>query len=393
MTDLNNLLVAIHDSEVQGLDIVIATVIKVEGSAYRRPGARMIISQSGASTGTVSGGCLERDVTRKAWWLTASGRPTVRRYSTGQDDDDLEDAELSFGLGCNGTVHIMFERIAKSRESLLLSVLRNVYSTGTPAAIATIIANDGYARASVGDRVTLDSRGIQHTPFLNPALVKQIEQDLDNVRVDRRTKHHKYSVDGTKNIEVLLEYLPAPRRLVIFGAGHDVIPLVAIAKLQGWRVYVVDARSHYARKERFPLAEAVICSSLDEPFSLSSLIEDSAVVIMSHSLSQDRHWLEGALSGAPFYVGQLGPKYRTERLLTEIDQKRITEKSLSTLHFPIGLDIGGDTPEAIALSIAGEINAAFSKRQGGMLKHRTSTIHSSEPAELSWSHDTHLHVS
>lgn len=384
MTDLNCLLDAMENSESLGIDIVIATVIRVEGSAYRRPGARMLISQGGTSVGTVSGGCLEKDVIRKAWWLTDSGRPVVRSYTTGQDDDDLEDAELSFGLGCNGTVHILFEKIGQGHDSLLPSILRNVGSSGKPGAIATIIASDKYGDVSVGDRITIDDTGIRYDPSLDPVLYKQIELDLLKVLTTRRTTHYSYSNHSAGLIEVLLEYVAAPRRLVIFGAGHDAIPLVAIAKLQGWRVYVVDARSHFARIERFPLADGVMCVSIDEPFNLSALIENSAVVIMTHSLSQDRHWLEKVLSCSPQYIGQLGPKYRTERLLGEISPAAINGATFPTLHFPVGLDVGGDTPEAIALSISSEITAVFNDRQGGMLKHRASTIHSSKPVEFSW---------
>lgn len=375
MSDLTLLLDALETTRSAGLEAVMATVVKVEGSAYRRPGARMVVPQLGGAVGTVSGGCLESDVTRKAWWLTMSGKPVIRSYTTGEDDDELEDAELSFGLGCNGTVHILFERLQPDTPSLVLTLLKQVQSSGQPAALATVIFSD--FGGDVGERVAIDCNGQLHTTTVEPELAAELELDLYQVLQSGTSITRRYIRDG-RSLEVLLEYLPAPRRLVIFGAGHDAVPLVSIAKLQGWHVSVVDARSHFARPERFPHADQVMVAPLDQPFSLKEHVTGALVVIMSHSYSQDRHWLEQVLQCTTLYIGQLGPRSRTERLLAEMNASVMTAPAFQTLHYPVGLDIGGDTPESVALSISSEMNAFLNRRQGGMLKHRALSIHANE---------------
>lgn len=375
MNDLSRLLDALGAAHGEGQDAVIATVVKVEGSAYRRPGARMVIPQLGSATGTVSGGCLESDVSKKAWWLTATGKPVIRTYSTGEDDDELEDAELSFGLGCNGTVHILFERVVVGTPSLPVSLLQQVRESQRPAALATVIASHSPHTTAIGERVALAPVAGLLSDMQEPGLAEQIAGDLQAVLDLGRSASRVYTSRGGE-VEVLLEFIPAPRRLVIFGAGHDAAPLVGMARLQGWHTTVVDARAHFARAERFPDADCVLSVALGEP--LPAVLDGAAVVVMTHSYSQDRHWLEAALRARPVYIGQLGPRSRTERLLAEMDQHLLHQPAFAALHYPVGLDLGGDTPQSVALSILAEINAVANRREGGMLKHRVASIHGLE---------------
>jgi xanthine/CO dehydrogenase XdhC/CoxF family maturation factor len=377
MNDLSRLLEALALAHTDGQDAVIATVVKVEGSAYRRPGARMVIPQLGSATGTVSGGCLESDVSKKAWWLTAAGKPVIRTYSTGEDDDELEDAELSFGLGCNGTVHILFERVGAQTPSLAINLLKQVQSTSRPAALATVIGCESDRQTAVGERVALSADGTQQLEMHDRLLAQTIAADLQTVLKAEKSAIRNY--DGHSGaIQVLLEYIPAPRRLVVFGAGHDAVPLVSMARLQGWHTTVIDARTHFARPERFPEADQVSALPL-QPFpEMRALVEDAAVVVMTHSYTQDRHWLGQVLNLNPRYIGQLGPRSRTERLLDEMSDEVRQRPAFAALHYPVGLDLGGDTPASVALSILAEINAVLNQRQGGMLRHREASIHAAD---------------
>jgi len=374
MNDLSSLLEALDVAQSGQQEAVIATVVKVEGSAYRRPGARMIIMPMGEATGTVSGGCLESDVSKKAWWLTATGKPSMRSYTTGEDDDELEDAELSFGLGCNGTVHILFERIHPQTPSLVVDVLRAVKASGRDAALATVIGSASERHVALGERVAISpSSGVQ-VQMRERWLATAIAEDLQTVLDVRRSATSTYEgPDGP--VEVLLEYIAAPRRLVVFGAGHDAMPLVNMAKVQGWHISVIDARSHFARPQRFPDADDVLALPLEPLPALATLVEDAAVVVMTHSLTQDRHWLGQVLQHAPRYIGQLGPRSRTERLLDELPPSLRDTDAFARLHYPVGLDLGGDAPHSVALSILSEVNAVFNGRAGGMLKHRQASIH------------------
>lgn len=365
MSGLNDLLQAIDTAAHHGEETVLATVVKVEGSAYRRPGARMLIPIHGRTVGTVSGGCLEQDLAKKAWWLTDSGEPVVRRYSTGAtEDEDDEQSALTFGLGCNGTVFVMLERLRAKSPSPAIELLRRVRDSQQPAAMATVIASSRDASARVGDRLLSDTEGSLRNLQLNNA----IRRDLHKTLAQKKSSTRLYS-NARGEVEVFFEYIAPPPRLVIIGAGHDAQPLVRMAKLLDWHVSVVDSRSHFARAERFPQADAVVLASLDNPFDLSPLIDGAAVAVMTHSYRQDRHWLGLALQAAPAYIGQLGPKERTERLLAQIGPGN------PALHYPMGLDLGGDAPQSVALAILAEMTAVMNQRQGGMLRHRGKPIH------------------
>ena len=378
MSDIDKLLDALEELATQEQEAVMATVVKVEGSAYRRPGARMLISQIGSAVGTVSGGCLESDLAKKAWWLTEQRKPVVRTYSTGIPGDEAgEEEELAFGLGCNGTVHILLERVLVGQPFLPAQLLRQVIRLQRPAALATVISGTGEAAALTGARAALSPLGTLLQSGNHAVLVDLLMDDLQAAFEYQKTALHRYKV-GSEEIEVLLEYLAPPRKLVIFGAGHDAQPLVAMAKQQGWQVTVIDARSHFITRERFPNADQVMHLSLEHEQVPSELITNAAVIIMSHSYLQDRHWLAQSLSQSPSYVGQLGPRSRTERMLAEIPNSH-SQPAFEQLHYPMGLDIGGDTPEVIALSLLAEITAHFNGRNGGMLKARETSIHDAVP--------------
>lgn len=371
MPSTHDLLRAIDHAADDGEETILATVVKVEGSAYRRPGARMLIPLHGRTIGTVSGGCLEQDLAKKAWWLTDSGEPVVRRYSTGAtDDEDDEQSALTFGLGCNGTVFVMLERLRVKKPSLAIELLRRVRDSLQPAAMATVIATSRSASVRVGDQVVSDAGSALRIATLERAIRKKLRQTL----IEKKSSLRLYT-EARSEVEVFFEYVAPPARLVIFGAGHDAEPLVRMAKLLDWHVSVIDSRSHFARAERFAQADAVIVANLDLPFTLGPLIEGAAVAVMTHSYCQDRHWLGQLLQGAPAYIGQLGPRERTERLLTDIRQHFPVLTALQQLHYPMGLDLGGDAPESVALSILSEMTAALNQRNGGMLKHRSKPIH------------------
>ena len=378
MRETVQLLQALDELDSTKQQAVLATVVKVEGSAYRRPGARMLIPQIGGSVGTVSGGCLEGDLIKKAWWLTEAGEPVTRTYSTGAADYETdEEEELTFGLGCNGTVHILLERVQGGQTPLSLSLLRQVQASGVPAVLATVIAtSDDSVR--LAERAAIDSTGQFHLTVHQPALTRFLETDLQSVRERKSSALQRYRLAGGE-VEILFEYLTPPRRLVVFGAGHDAQPLVSLARQQGWQVTVIDARSHFARRERFPEANQVLHLGIDQDHDLAALLESAAVVVMSHSYSQDRHWLEQALRLQPSYIGQLGPRSRTERLLDEIGMISRHFPAFERLHYPMGLDIGGDAPESVALSVLAEVSAHFNGRTGGMLMTREDPIHDSVP--------------
>jgi xanthine/CO dehydrogenase XdhC/CoxF family maturation factor len=375
MSGLVSLLKTIDEQERLGEGFVLATVVKVEGSAYRRPGARMLISALGQSEGTISGGCLEQDVIKKAWWLTSEG-PVVRSYSTAEDGEE-SDSSYHFGLGCDGKIFLLFERILPAAASPLVRVLKMVHEGKRQAAIATVISADDESAFVVGDRLIVTPEGGLDGSLVDSSLEQVLVDDLRGVMASGKSALNQYS-DQAAEVEVFLEVVSPPQKLVLFGAGHDAQPLVRLAKTLGWHVTVIDGRANFAMPHRFPEADDVRVMNIDEPLSTSSLLDGAAVVVMTHSVTQDTQWLTNALRSGACYVGQLGPRYRTERLLADIGDDAQTAQAREKLYYPVGLDLGGDSSESVAMAILSEISAVVNGRNGGMLKYRAARIHEAE---------------
>jgi xanthine/CO dehydrogenase XdhC/CoxF family maturation factor len=177
--------------------------------------------------------------------------------------------------------------------------------------------------------------------------------------------------------EVLIEVIQPPTPLVIFGAGHDAVPVARLAKELGWHVSVVDSRPAYATPERFPLADVVILTRLEATLERVSIDSRTVAVVMTHNYLHDRKLLQTLLPSPLRYLGLLGPKSRAERLLQELRQEGFvpTNEQLCRLYSPVGIDIGADTPEEIALAIVAEIQAVIANRSGGLLRDRKGSIH------------------
>lgn len=393
MNQVADILQLAFDARQQHVDAVLATVVRTEGSAYRKPGAMMLICEDGRSVGMISGGCLEPHIIKRAFWLTRHGA-SVQVYQTGDEqEEDLEDEleekldndaidfavdledELNFGLGCNGKVHVLFERLSSAMP--YLGLIQKVRQSGESTTVATLIRSNS-SEVTVGTRVHLnasfldDNKNSQEIPEQTTNLPKPVIDELSAYKVSKR--HADYLVlkslvandNSSKNAiqtEWLVQRVQPQIRLLVCGAGNDVMPLVTMAKLQDWHVTVIDSRPQYATRQRFPQADAALYVALDDSETLLKLSQNAAVALMSHSLSQDRARLAVLLKNANHcnYIGQLGPRYRTERLIKEISATCADPTALADginqLHYPIGYKLGGDGPEALALSIIAQISA------------------------------------
>ncbi|MES1964039.1 XdhC family protein [Psychrobacter sp. AH5] len=377
MNQIADVLSLAADAQKNDVDAVLATVVHTEGSAYRKPGAMMLICADGRSVGMISGGCLEPHIIKRAFWLTRNGA-SVQVYQTGDEqqgeqDDGLSspsylEDELNFGLGCNGKLHVLFERLSSAMAYLQL--IKKVRQNAQPATVATLIRSNS-SEMTVAARVHLNGSFLDDSIALKPIAQPIIDQ-LAVYQVSHKNadylviKDSNPSADNpTINIqsEWLVQRLQPQIRLLICGAGNDVMPLVTMAKLQDWHVTVVDSRAQYATRQRFPQADAVLSLPLEDSETLLELSRNAAVALMSHSLSQDRARLAVLLKHPEIYIylGQLGPRYRTERLIREIsstcDNPTILADGINQLHYPIGYKLGGDGPEALALSIMAQISA------------------------------------
>jgi xanthine dehydrogenase accessory factor len=297
----------------RGDAVALVTLVRVEGSSYRRVGARMLVAADGEYAGSISGGCLEAEVVRKARWMTRGGA-VVERYSTLFDDT----AEIPYGLGCGGTVDVLVEPAGTAEFEALMEVLE----------------------ASL--------RGVEQ---------RVVTQLPENGLPLRR-------VFGGEDAEgCFVEWVKAPQQIVVFGAGDDAQPVVQMAALLGWRVTVVDGRAQWARAERFPAAERVVAASSLDGLAIGA---GDAVVVMTHSYEQDRLWLSALLPCAPRYLGLLGARHRSALLVSETAAILgwSVDRACAGLFAPVGLDLGGDGAEAIALAVIAEIQACMEGKLG-----------------------------
>ncbi len=381
MKELQDIIQAWEQAEQNGQEAILATVVEVSGSTYRRPGARMLLTHDGWQAGSVSGGCLEGDILKKAWWRTEDGKAALVVYDSTDADEDVV---WGFGLGCNGVVQVLLERLTPGRPNAL-SFVRSCLQSQSPGLLATVFATEGSFPAQVGTHFMLSAEGQLQDGDANLAALIRDDAiaSLKTGVTQCRTYRH-----GTGFAEVLLEVIPAPMPLVIFGSGHDAVPIVHLAQRMGWHVTVVDTRSARPRPERFPGADHVLACAPEDIGTHLTLTDRTAAVVMTHNYPDDCHLLQALLASDVPYIGQLGPKQRTERLLAEIRAAgmRVPEERMACLHGPIGLDIGADNPEEIALSVVAEIQASCAGRQGGLLRERREPLHPRVTPERLWNY-------
>ncbi|HUZ04103.1 MAG TPA: XdhC family protein [Acidobacteriaceae bacterium] len=347
---------------------VLVTLVRVEGSSYRKPGARLLACDN-TYAGSISGGCLEGEILRKAAWITRSGA-AIQTYSTLFDDT----SDIPYGLGCGGVVDLLFEPLHLPETQALLAALerslqgeRMIAATLLPASGASLqrilLRADGsllFASDSL-DEATRSKLAADVLPFL-----------MENAVV---TSNLQIECNG-RTATVFVETLEPPQRLIIFGAGEDARPLARLAYLLGWSVVVADGRPGLARAERFPEAESVIhLPQLTRALDSLHLSANDAAVLLTHSYEQDRALLPQLLPVGLRYLGLLGARHRSRLLVTETAAQLgcTPEECLQHLHAPVGLDLGGDTPEAVALAIIAEIQSVLHQRE---IQQRRMTVKS-----------------
>jgi xanthine/CO dehydrogenase XdhC/CoxF family maturation factor/CTP:molybdopterin cytidylyltransferase MocA len=312
-----------------GRRAAIATVIRIEGSSYRRPGAKLLIEDDGRTLGGVSGGCLEADVREIALGIMQSGTPRLLHYDTGTDDRTV----WGLGLGCNGSVDVFVQPATEPGTLESLREIRARLERASPFAITTIVEGP----AAVG-HTTVSDVGMPHA----------------RSRVD---------VDGSRTL--FTEILHPPPRLIVCGAGDDARPLVGFASAAGFAVTVVDHRPAFLATERFPSAKRLLHFRPDDDVEALAVDARTLVVVKTHSFAHDRDWLKVFLETSASYIGLLGPRARADQMLGQLGvaaDRRVFA--------PVGLSVGADGPEQIAISVVGELLAVISSQQPQHMRER-----------------------
>lgn len=370
MKEIKDIIRSFDEAQQQGKQTALATVVHLDGSSYRRPGARMLITDEGQLTGAISGGCLEGDALRKALLVMSQQRSMLVTYDTMDEDD----AKFGIGLGCNGIIQVLIEPINPGEPDNPIQLLRIVAEKREKAVVVTLFSLENKKDTQPGTRLLLKENYQQerNTP-LKEILVKDGMKTLREGRSVFRT----YQTES-QNLTAFIELVEPAVSLIAIGAGNDVVPLIAMAEILGWETTVIDGRPAYAKKERFVPSCQVLVSKPENVISQIEIDNRTVFVLMTHNYNYDMAMLHQLLIKNVIYVGMLGPKKKLDRILGELRDQgaSFTEEQLASVHSPVGLDIGAETSEEIALSILSEIKAVLSGKQGLSLHSNTGSIHS-----------------
>jgi len=345
----------------QSEELALATVVAVSGSAPRPSGARFLITRSGRTAGSVSGGCVESDVYERALRALDDGRPVLVHYG-GSD----EEWSFEVGLACGGAIDVLIEPFVPDAA---WQAVRRALEEDRPAALCVALEPEPLR----GRRLAVLGDGCR---------VGGIDGELDAAAAAAAAP--LLADGGSRVVETVWRGRPArlfveafrrPLRLFIVGATHTAIPLCRMASLLGYRVHVVDARSIFATKERFPEAEEVLRAWPDEVLTPAALDGDAHVVTLTHDPKFDLPALAQALRSRATYIGALGSRVTHRRRLERLREQGFDDAQLARIRTPVGLDIGARTPEEIALCILAEMVAVRCGRDGRPLTERRAPIH------------------
>ena len=371
MTMLRTIVDALDHAATAGAGAVLATVVRVVGSSYGGVGSRMHVRVDGSTVGIVSGGCLESDLAAHARRVHDAGAAEVITYDTRADDD----AVWGLGLGCNGLIEVLLQPLSPADAAALGNLLARALAADAPTALATVVRVDGERAGApaVGAHALLAPDGPLTTGSWGDgrALADVAARADEALGAGRRGL-----VQEIGGVHVAFEVVAPTVRLVVCGSGPDALPVAALATQLGWDVAVVDHRPvEHAHPERFPGARVVECA---DPLRLAesvALTRRTAAVVMSHHFARDTDYVHALLASDARYVGVLGPRSRTERMLADLASRGTPAAPGDRLYGPVGLDVGGDGREAIALAIVAEVSAVMHGRAGGHLRDRQGSLH------------------
>jgi xanthine dehydrogenase accessory factor len=307
----------------------LATLVQVNGSSYRRPGARMLLTADGTRTGSISGGCLEEDMVEYARAVLTSGKAVLVTYDTTAENDLV----FGVGLGCHGIVYVLVEKIPPAPRWAAACAENLRRHTPTDLAVVWRAADSSL----LGTRLAGESPPV---PAADTAIFRETVQP--------------------------------PPSLLICGAGDDAQPLVRLTKELGWHITVADSRPAFASQKRFPEADAVLVAHPEKLIARVAVRAHTLAVVMTHHYRHDLPFMRALLPQPLAYLGLLGPKKRAEKIL---DDLAATPAQRARLHAPVGLDLGGNTPETIALAILAEMQATLAGRDARPLSGRAGPIH------------------
>ena len=362
--ETERILAAIAAARATGEPVALATIVRVLGSAYRREGTRMLVRPDGSYECLLSGGCLEPAIVEVAQQIIAGREPRIVRY------DLAEDVVWGLGLGCGGTVDVRIERL--DENDAITRAWLEVLAHATPA---VLVSRLDVPRGRLLVFESGDVLGSLGTPLDAHAIAR--------ARKRLREAHEPSGVELCDGIELFFEMCgPAPD-LVVFGAGHDAVPLVRLAGDLGFAITVVDVREAHLTPSRFPGAR-LVSAPADEVDKRVPLGPRSFALIMNHNLARDQESLRCAFESGARYVGVMGPRSRFDRLMAGLAAEAYVPDAsrLAVVRSPVGLALGAETPEEVAVSVLGEMMALRYGFEGGFLSGLPGRIHNPDDTRL-----------
>lgn len=346
----------------------LATVVRVEGSSYRRTGARMLVMESGEWIGGISGGCLEGDALKKARLAMSQNKATLITYDTSDDDP----YQIGVGLGCNGIIDVLITPLDPQNEQNAVLQVRHCLDQRSPNVVVTVTALNKINDAiHLGQVFRFDSPEHFGETFPLGAIKEQLIDEIQLALATTKSVLQTYTLADGLVVSLFIEVIPPAMQLYVFGSNYDVYPMVRMAKELGWKVIVV-CNPNKMHASLFETADAVM------PKDYIPVIDRyTAAISMCHDYETDYRNLQTLLKTDISYIGLLGPKKRTVKMYDRMQEEGnpITPENESRIYSPVGLDIGANTPEEIALSVCAEIRTNFSGRDAIKLKFRNKPIY------------------
>ena len=373
MKELQDIIKIYEAASQQNKKSALVTVVHLDGSSYRRPGARMLVNDDGRITGAISGGCLEGDALKKALFAISEQKNTLFTYDTSKEDD----SEMGIHLGCEGLIQVLFEKIDVEKEDNPIQLLRKAIALRQKAVVVTLFDLNDNQNRQYGTCLLLEENGTLSGKIPIPHIEDAVLKDLAEVMQNGESVFKQYQSDEV-SVTAFFEFLHPPVSLVVLGAGNDAIPLMKFADVLGWDFRIVDRRPTHATQERYPTASQILVTNPDVALEQLSYDSRTFFVLVTHSYKCDYYMLRSLCAASVPYVGVLGPKKKLKRILEELEEEGIhlSGEKKATIFGPTGLDIGAETPEEIALSIVAEIQAVLTGKKGEMLTNKTEVIHS-----------------
>jgi xanthine dehydrogenase accessory factor len=365
MKEITQIVEAYQQIDFQTQKAALATVVRVEGSSYRRTGARMLVTDSGEWIGGISGGCLEGDALKRARLSMAQNKASLVTYDTSTDDP----FQIGVGLGCNGIIDVLLTPLSPDQIENPVSLLVPCLAQRSPNVVVTVVKMIGeVAGITLGDAYRFDDEA--HLRAVSP-LASVLLADILGVLANQKSATRIYTIDDAM-VTVFIEFLPPAMHLLVYGGNYDVYPMVRIAKEVGWKVSVF-CNPQKVLSLLHQIADEVRSYKTESP----AIDEYTAAILMAHDYETDKNNLLKLLQTDIQYIGMLGPKKRTDKMFKELAEKEnpILEQDIPRIATPVGLDIGATTPEEIAISVIAEIRSIYAKRDGKRLKFREKPIY------------------